>query len=243
MGVRRRQLGADEEIVVEVRRGRGRLLGPLLLALVAGGLGVAALVGAGPSSGGSSLLRIAAMVAAASGLLALGWLLLRYLAWRAESVTVTTERLILTTGVLRRRADQVLLSRVVDVHVEQRLRQRLIRRGDLLLELSTGETVVVEGLGQPEAFQRVLLRQADAGLLHRPPPATATPGPDPTPLRRPLVVSELDPTPPHGTPSVSTTSSTAALIRLDEIDRLEAEGSLDPTEATRRRAEIRGMQR
>ena len=53
-----------------------------------------------------------------------------------------------------------------------------------------------------------------------------------------LVVTEFDPTPPRGTLAVSAISSTADLIRLDEIDRLEAEGALDRREADLRRRQI-----
>ena len=237
MGLSRRQLGADEQIVVEVRRGSGRLAVPIAVAVLAAALAVAASVAADqPAQAHANWLRIVAEALAIAGVGGLVWLLGRTLAWRAETVAVTTDRVVLSRGVLRRRSDQVLLSRVVDAHVDRRLVQRLAGRGDLVLELADGQTVLVEGLRQPDAFQRVVLRQADPGDTGVSPIGR----PDDEALRpaRPLVVTEFDPTPPMGTPAVSAISSTADVIRLEEIDRLEAEGVLEHVEAERRRSEI-----
>ena len=237
MGLSQRQLGAGEQVVVEVHRGRGRLVVPSLAVLVAVGSSASCLVIAGrPTATGVGTLRIVAWLTGGLAGVALIWLLGRFAAWRAETVTVTSARLVLSRGVLRRNIDQVHLARVVEVHVVQRLRQRLTRRGDVVLELVDGAAVVVEALRQPEVFQRVLQRQIEASDG-----AGASVGDRRMPsASRALVVTEFDPTPPRGTPSVSASASTASLIRLDEIDRLEAEGSLEPIEAARRRAEIRG---
>ena len=238
MGLSRRSLGADEQIVVEVRRGIGRLVVPMATFVIAGSLAGAALVASRhPTQTHAGWFRIAAAVAGGLSALCLIWLFGRMLAWRAETVAVTTDRLVLSRGVLRRRSDQVLLGRVVDAHVDQRLAQRLVGRGDLILELVDAQTVVVGGLRQPDAFRRVVLRHA--GLDEAPGVAVPAPEIGAERVPRPLVVTELDPTPPRGTPSVSAISSTADLIRLDEIDRLEAEGALDHAEADRRRQEIR----
>ena len=232
MGLRRRQLGADEQVVVEVRRGIGRLVTPLVTVVVSLGVAGFALVTAGrPSMSHASWLEIGAGAAAAVMAGSLLWLVSRYCSWRAETVAVTPERLVLSRGVLRRQTDQVLLARVADAHVAQRLTQRLVGRGDLVVELSDGAAVVVEGLREPDSFQRVLLRQAGLGESQ-----TITPRPAGTPQM--LVVTEFDPTPPRGTLAVSAISSTADLIRLDEIDRLEAEGALDRREADLRRRQI-----
>ena len=50
MGLRRRQLGADEQVVVEVRRGIGRLVTPLVTVVVSLGVAGFALVTAGRPS-------------------------------------------------------------------------------------------------------------------------------------------------------------------------------------------------
>ncbi len=238
MSLSRRSLGPDERVVVEVRRGVGRLVVPSVALVLAVGLAVTALVVSNhPTQTHATWLRVAAASAGAIGVLCLIWWLGRGLAWRAETVAVTTDRVVLSRGVLRRRSDQILLGRVVDAHVDRRLAQRLVGRGDLILELIDAQTILVEDLRQPDAFRRVVLRHAgldDEGDSGEPRSELEVQR-----LPRPLVVTELDPTPPRGTPSVSAISSTADLIRLDEIDRLEAEGALDHDEADRRRAEIR----
>jgi len=63
-------------------------------------------------------------------------------------------------------------------------------------------------------------------------------------VRRPFpgpqvtVVYEDDPTPPAGTPAVSSTHAASLFARLDELDGLEASGVLSRQEAEERRRQL-----
>ncbi len=238
MGLSRRALGSDEEIIVEVRSHRGSLVAPscLLLAACAGAIWLVVYATSWPKLG----REIAAGVVIG---LPLWWLLARWMRWRSRSVSLTNERVVVSNGSLRKKSEQVRLMRIIEVHLIQGVTDRLLRRGDVILEVDDGPPLAVEHLRHPEAFQRVVLRQLgrdeeegdgdedDGEGAHD----LASPS-----LSRIQVVTEDDPTPPQGTPAVSGSRAATLFARLDELDRLEASGALSPHEAALRRAELSG---
>ncbi len=238
MGLSRRALGSDEEIIVEVRSHRGSLVAPscLLLAACAGAIWLVAYATSWPKLG----REIAAGVVIG---LPLWWLIARWARWRSRSVSLTNERIVVSNGSFRKKSEQVRLMRIIEVHLLQGVTDRLLRRGDVILEVDDGPPLAVEHLRHPEAFQRVVLRQLgrdeeegdgdedDGEGAHD----LASPS-----LSRIQVVTEDDPTPPQGTPAVSGSRAATLFARLDELDRLEASGALSPHEAALRRAELSG---
>jgi uncharacterized membrane protein YdbT with pleckstrin-like domain len=70
--------------------------------------------------------------------LALGWFLLRLVAWRTTNFVVTTERCIYRSGVLRKSGIEIPLDRINTVFFSQTFFERLLRAGDLAIE-SAGE--------------------------------------------------------------------------------------------------------
>ena len=86
--------------------------------------------------GFSAVLReqwqvITALVLAGVILIA-GWLapLLR---WSSRNYTITTRRVIVSSGLLARSRQEMLLSRIADVTVERRGMQQVFRSGDVML--------------------------------------------------------------------------------------------------------------
>jgi len=71
-------------------------------------------------------------------LVALVWLLVRYLKWRSTYFVITSDRLIYRHGVLGRAGIEIPLERVNNVNFKQRIFERMIGAGDLLIE-SGGE--------------------------------------------------------------------------------------------------------
>ncbi|MBV8559424.1 MAG: PH domain-containing protein [Acidimicrobiia bacterium] len=71
-------------------------------------------------------------------LLALARFVRRYARWATTNMVLTSERLILRSGVLAKTGREIPLGRINDVAYRQRLFQRLIGAGDLLVE-SAGE--------------------------------------------------------------------------------------------------------
>ena len=237
MGLSRRDLAVDEEVVVEFRGHRGALLAPLL--------GVLLLVGAA----GLLLMKATGLplaprqgIAAVLIALPLSWFCLRALRWRSRSITLTTQRLVVSRGNLRKHSEQVRLLRIVEVHVDQGVIERLLGRGRIAIDLIDGEPVVIDEIPHPAAMQRLVLRQVDECLTTADEQEAAPPHwpEEPSRLARVRIVTELDPTPPRGIPAVSGSSAQSLMARLDEVDRLEADGLLSGDEARRRRAELGG---
>ena len=239
MGLSRRALGSDEEIIVEVRSHRGSLVAPscLLLAACAGAIWLVAYATSWPKLG----REIAAGVVIG---LPLWWLIARWARWRSRSVSLTNERIVVSNGSFRKKSEQVRLMRIIEVHLLQGVTDRLLRRGDVILEVDDGPPLAVEHLRHPEAFQRVVLRElgrdGEEGDEEDDDDVAGAHDLTSPSLSRIQVITEDDPTPPQGTPAVSGSRAATLFARLDELDRLEASGALSPHEAALRRAELSG---
>jgi membrane protein YdbS with pleckstrin-like domain len=125
-------LNEGEEVVVDVRPHVWVLAWPIFLAvLVLAGAVAAAVVGA-PAAVGWVLVGLL--------VLAVGYLLIRYIKWRATSLVVTNLRLIRRTGVLSRQGREIPLVQLADISYHQNLFDRIIGAGDLVLESAGRES-------------------------------------------------------------------------------------------------------
>ena len=152
-----RMLGDEEHIVLRTRPHWRRLIGPAALLVVVAGL-FAFAVAAMPGSGAPREIgRIAVAVVAVAVLLR--WAARPYLRWRTTHYLLTTERLLLRSGVLTHTGREVPLSRVNDVSVYRTIRQRLFRCGTIVIE-SGGERgqLVLTDAPDPDRWQRELHR-------------------------------------------------------------------------------------
>ena len=71
-------------------------------------------------------------------MLALLWFLAKLVTWRTTHFVLTSERLILRSGVLGKSGHEIPLERVNDLSFHQSLFQRIVGAGDLMIE-SAGE--------------------------------------------------------------------------------------------------------
>ena len=126
----RRLLNEEEDIVLDLRPHWWFLSGPAFWAVVA-----------------TAATAVVAMFNLPdwlwlAGLVALGvmlfWLLIRVLRWTTTNFVVTTDRLIFRSGVLAKRGKEIPLERINDISFSQRIFERLIGSGDLMIE-SGGE--------------------------------------------------------------------------------------------------------
>ena len=110
--------------------------------------------------------------------LAVVWLVGRYIRWVYHALVVTTSRLIRRTGVLARSGREIPLAALTDISYHQRLLQRLIGAGDLLLESAgrQGQEVFPD-LPRPARIQQVIATQVDRVRRQPGRPAGAAPGP------------------------------------------------------------------
>ena len=93
-------------------------------------------------------------------LINLVWLGWRYLTWVTNNFVLTTDRLIDRKGVLAKHVREIPLERINDITFHQRLFDRLIGAGDLIIE-SAGERGQerLRMVPRPEEFQREIYRQ------------------------------------------------------------------------------------
>lgn len=252
MGLRRKYLGREEEVVVEFQGHRGPFLLPLLVLVTGLGGFIAASMAKHLSD--ASIIKIAGL---AVGVLAIVAFLIRFGRWQKRKITITTQRLIVRVAGIRPRREQVSLERIVEIQIAQTVSDHFFGRGDLILELVDGQPVVVADIGKPEAVRRVLERfirsAVSAGEIQ-----TTTADEPMTPVLEesygakddrgrgdpdlflPILVTEFDPTPLRGTPAISGSLDQDRLSRLSAIDDLEAAGVISAQEASEQRRRIAG---
>ncbi len=141
-------------MVIDVRPHWWYLSGPVvvLVAVIAGAVAVAV----------HSLAAVVNWIAVGALALAVLWLVGRYIRWASTSLVVTTSRLIRRTGVLARSGREIPLAALTDISYHQRLLQRIIGAGDLLLESAgrQGQEVFPD-LPGPARIQQVIATEVD----------------------------------------------------------------------------------
>ena len=87
-----------------------------------------------------------------SGVLLL-WPLKRHLENRMTKITILEDKLRFDTGFLTKTTRTILVSRIQDITVSQRVRQRMLGVGDLSIE-TAGETsrLTIENIDSPQTF-------------------------------------------------------------------------------------------
>jgi membrane protein YdbS with pleckstrin-like domain len=126
MGFPAKLLNPGEEVAVDVRPHWKYLFGPIFVVVVVLAGSIAALV--------AEIPQWAELAVAAVLVVSLIWLAARYVRWTTTSFVVTTERLIMRKGILRRSGREILLDRLTDISYNQSLADRLLRCGDVLIE-------------------------------------------------------------------------------------------------------------
>jgi hypothetical protein len=142
----------DEEQVMTVRRHPAVLFVPFSLAF--GGLIAAGLLTGSVAQGNSGVLGVIWIV---WGLL-FAQLIWKTLNWSVGRLTVTSQRIQLTYGVVRRGVASVLLAEVTDMVMRRSLLGRVFGYGDFLFEFAGQEHLnLVDHIPHPENFYQQLL--------------------------------------------------------------------------------------
>jgi uncharacterized membrane protein YdbT with pleckstrin-like domain len=129
----RRLLNDNEEVVLDLRPHWWVLVGVALF--LAATLVLAFVVSSAVHGSAHDVVLIAALVLV---LFALARFVVRYARWATTNIVLTTDRLILRSGVLSKSGREIPLERINDIAYHQSLFGRLIGSGDLLVE-SAGE--------------------------------------------------------------------------------------------------------
>ena len=161
-----------EEVIIDVRPHWWYLAGPVAVLVVV-------IIGAVIVAVNSVPLAVDWMTIAIL-VVAVGWLVGRYARWVSTSLVVTTSRLIRRAGVLSRSGREIPLVALTDISYHQRLFQRVIGAGDLLLESAgrDGQEVFPD-LPRPARIQLAIASQVDR--VRAPAGPVAPPGPGRSP--------------------------------------------------------------
>jgi hypothetical protein len=245
----RRLLTEDEEVVVEIRPHWAFLGRPLVVAVGVVALSIVVMVVF--STAPPAVLYMLLILVACSAL----WLVARLVRWFATSLVVTTTRIVQRSGVFGRTGLELRLERVNQLSYHQSISDRLLRTGELHVEMG-GETgvVVFDRVPRPAAVQSIITEQIDA-LRHRSlapvsglgSTAPGSSGPvgswhEDGAARRPSHngVALTDETPPSGTARVSRPAPGEETVaeRLMQLDELRRRGIVTDEEFASKKAEL-----
>ncbi len=135
----------DEEVYLEARRHGIVLVRPLAWAIALGGVGGVLLTLPWPvSAAGAVVVAVGAVVA-----LRAVW------KWERTRMVVTTERVLVVNGTLRRRARAVRLAAVEAVELEQSFSGQLLGYGTVVVG-----SLALDHVPRPKRFYRLLERLA-----------------------------------------------------------------------------------
>ncbi|MHB8681971.1 MAG: SHOCT domain-containing protein [Acidimicrobiales bacterium] len=225
MAFPRRLLTEGEEVVVELHPHWSSLGWPLpvAVAVTAGAVAVGVHWPHAPIAVGYVLLGAVVLAGAVLGA--------RLLRWRNTLLVLTTTRLVERRGVFGRRGLDVRLERLNEISYHQTIGGRILRTGELLVELGGERGVVV--------FDHVRRPAALASLVHEQIAASGQRAPMPLPPLAGAAISRPrtdDDTPPAGTRSPGPTGDlTRQLVELDELRR---RGILSEAEFAAKKAEL-----
>src|SRR3954467_4092309 len=148
-------LNDAEEIVLDLRPHWATIFWPVTAVVVAIAVAIA-----GSTVVGGSAAVIAGVVLI---VVAMIWLMIRYLRWTTTNFVVTTDRLIYRSGVLSKHGREIPLERGNDISFHQSIFERMIGAGDLVIE-SAGERrqQAFTDIPHPSAVQNEIYRQIES---------------------------------------------------------------------------------
>ncbi len=178
MSVPRKLLIDGESIVLSMRTHVKALLIPAVVIITLAGIGgfLTALLTTGSGNGDVSRgVVLAIWVAAALAIIM--WAVLPFLRWLTTEYTVTTKRVLLTSGLLTRTGRAIPLSRVNDVRFEKGLLDRVLGCGTLIVSDATEQSGMrLHDVPQVESVHRRLTDLIFGGTDGRDDDGTVEPG-------------------------------------------------------------------
>ena len=141
-------------MVLDLRPHWWELAGPSVALVAAIALAVAV-----ASQSDKGYIRIPFLVLV---LLALVWFLVRVARWTTTNLVVTTDRLVVRSGVIAKRGREIPLERINDLTVTQSVFKRVLGAGDLVIE-SAGERgqELFPACPRPSRVQNEIYRQME----------------------------------------------------------------------------------
>ncbi len=154
MGAHRLELLPAEEVLIDIRPHWVCISGPLAVAVVVAGIGVALDVGLPDTS--VALHWVEGAIVAVPCL----WLAVRAVRWRTTSLILTSARVVEQWGVLSRHQAETRLDEIESVTAVQSLARRVVGTGQLELQVRGFDEVrVIDDVRKPAVFRRVISRR------------------------------------------------------------------------------------
>jgi uncharacterized membrane protein YdbT with pleckstrin-like domain len=172
-------MNEDEKIVLDLHPHWGQLVLPAIVLVVVCGLGG---YGIAAAPHGSAHQIVQWIILAVAIVLIVWFTVLPYLRWVTTRYVLTTDRLILRTGIVARHGRDVPLNRVNDVSFSENLLERILRSGTLVIE-SAGERgqITLANVPHVEHVQRELYRMVEDERRRRGPYGAAPAAQDAAP--------------------------------------------------------------
>jgi len=110
------------------------------------------------------LIAVGALLLPAFGI-GLIFLVIAYVRYKSVELAVTTKRLIVKHGFIRRQTVEINLNRVESVQVEQGLLGRLFNFGTLIVAGTGTSHAPLTGIAEPMGFRKAFIEAQDAGKV------------------------------------------------------------------------------
>ena len=135
------------------------LTGGPALDLLGVGLIIGSFIGRQQGAGPVAWMLISGVIAMMAGG---AWFAMGIVLWRATEITVTTRRVFIKTGIVRRHTTEILLAKVESVAVEETLAGRMLGYGRVTIHGTGGTPGIFERLDRPHEFRRQVQIQIEA---------------------------------------------------------------------------------
>ncbi len=130
-----KMLNDGESVTVDLHPHWWFFAEPVVVLLGAIAIGIVVLVG---TDDGSDVRKWLGLVSLALIVISGIWLIARYLQWGTTNFVITNDRVIFRSGVIAKHGIEIPLERVNNVMISQRILERMLSTGDLMIE-SGGE--------------------------------------------------------------------------------------------------------
>ena len=153
-------LAGDEQVVLHRHPHWKRLIGPVLILLVATALASFAAAYVNSLDWDAKAKTVVSLVIAAIWLVVVGWLSLwPFLTWWTTHFVITDRRVMFRRGVLTRSGIDIPLARINSVEFRHRLADRMLRTGTLIIESASQDPLEFYDIPRVEQVHSLLYHE------------------------------------------------------------------------------------
>lgn len=160
MGYPDNVLAADERVVLHRHPHWKRLIGAVLVLLLATALAAFGAAVVDQTSWEQTAKNIVMIVIGAVWLIVIGWLVLwPFLAWRTTHFVITDRRVMFRHGLLTRQGIDIPLARINSVEFRHGLSDRVLRTGTLVIESAAQDPLEFHDIPRVEQVHALLYHE------------------------------------------------------------------------------------